>query len=107
MSLHLPRRLPSTALSLLLLVALVGFTTIYRNSEFYSFSNPARCHSISSEARVSHDIVDHQALLAEVVVADVPPLPAQRPSHDNADPLPVRRVALTVSPLRRPPPVPA
>jgi hypothetical protein len=99
------RSVLDAAVSLLLLVALLGFTTVYRNSPYYSFSNATRCRSISTETRLVDAGVADRTVLLGIGPEEVPPLPAAVPcGFAVASPFAAPPIALTVSPLRRPPP---
>ena len=99
------RRFTDAAVSLLLLVALLGFTTVYSNSPYYSLSNPTRCRSISHEVRPAHDVVAQDATLAVTAFAAAPPpTPIAHLRIAEPRPIAVQRLALNASPLRRPPP---
>ncbi len=98
------RRL-GTAEFLLLLLALVGFTAVYRNSPYYSLSNPARCHSISIEGRTGDVSVSDHAVPTAIVPVHPPALLAPRRGHAELASALIQTIALVVSPQRRPPPL--
>jgi hypothetical protein len=91
---------------LLLLLAIAGFSTLAKNSIYFSDSNPAHYINISSKMTVSHSpaAVHHPPLLP--VVRFVPPQPEiriAREVREEAPPIP--SIGVTVSLQHRSPPV--
>ena len=57
------RRLLRAAEMLALLLALVGFTAVHRNTRIFSFQSPTRCHSISTEGDSDTGLMDESCLV--------------------------------------------
>jgi hypothetical protein len=91
---------------LLLLVAIAGFATVAKNSQYYSKSNPAHYINISSKMKVtaSPAVID-RTLLRHVVrsIAPLPQVRIHRVVREEVPPLP--SIAVTVSLQHRSPPL--
>jgi len=92
---------------LLLLVAIAGFATLAKNSQYYSKSNPARYINISSKMKVAAvpAVVDRTPLLRhlEGFTLPLPQLHVTRVVRAETPPLP--SVGVTVSLQHRSPPI--
>jgi hypothetical protein len=100
------RRLGLKVGVLLLLVAIAGFSTLAKNSQYLSRSNPAHYINISSKMKVtaSPAVVDHAPLRHDArFVAPQPQVRLHRVEREEIPPLP--SIALTVSLQHRSPPV--
>lgn len=97
-------RLVSRTAAILLIAGLVVFTVIYRNSSSFSPANATRSWSLSIQDRTVP--ADHD-LAALPVAALFVPCPPPAPVIDQVDHIlvPAQRIALSVSPPHRPPPV--
>ncbi|MFZ3333225.1 MAG: hypothetical protein WA197_21480 [Candidatus Acidiferrales bacterium] len=92
--------------ALLLLVAIAGFATVAKNSQYYSKSNPAHYINISSKMKVtaSPAVMDRTPLRHEVrYIAPLPQLRIHRVVREEIPPLP--SIAVTVSLQHRSPPL--
>jgi hypothetical protein len=90
---------------LLLLVAIAGFSTLAKNSQYLSRSNPAHYVNISSKMKVtaSPAVVDHAPLRHDArFVAPQPQVRLHRVEREEIPPLP--SIAVTVSLQHRSPP---
>jgi hypothetical protein len=101
-----PRRASLKIGILLLLLAIAGFSTLAKNSIYFSNSDPAHFINISSKMTVSHSPapVDRAPLVP--VARFVPPQPSLRLAqilHEEAPPIP--SIGVTVSQQHRSPPV--
>jgi hypothetical protein len=100
------RRLGLKVGVLVLLVAIAGFSTLAKNSQYLSRSNPAHYISISSKMKVtaSPAVVDHAPLRHDArFVAPQPQVRLHRVEREEFPPLP--SIAVTVSLQHRSPPV--
>lgn len=90
----------------LLLLAIAGFSTLAKNSQYFSRSNPAHYINISSKMTVSHSpSVLHRAPL-HPVARFVPPQPATRTAQVVRDEIPaLPSIGVTVSLQHRSPPI--
>ena len=100
------RRLGLKVGVLLLLVAIAGFSTLAKNSQYLSKSNPAHYINISSKMKItaSPAVVDHVPLRHDArFVAPQPQVRLHRVEREEFPPLP--SIAVTVSLQHRSPPV--
>ncbi len=90
----------------MLLLAIAGFSTLAKNSQYLSRSNPAHYINISSKMTVSHlpVVIDRTPL--RPVARFIPPQPETRITHvvrEEIPPLP--SIGVTVSLQHRSPPI--
>lgn len=91
---------------LLLLVAIAGFATLAKNSQYYSKSNPAHYINISSKMKVTAaPVAMERTPLRHVVrfIAPQPQMRIHRVVREEIPPLP--SIAVTVSLQHRSPPL--
>jgi len=102
------RRAWLAGVAVCLAVALLSFTTIYRNTAAFSAANPTRCHSMSGEHGSVKALFtgDFGPLCAMAhYLAPTPPAAVELPVRPVDQPHPLQLLALAESPDRRPPPV--
>ena len=100
------RRLGLKVGVLLLLVAIAGFSTLAKNSQYLRNSNPAHYINISSKMKVtaSPTVIDRAPLLPVTrFVAPQPQMRVHRVVREEIPPLP--SIAVTVSLQHRSPPI--
>ncbi|MGD0429248.1 MAG: hypothetical protein ABSC10_21290 [Candidatus Acidiferrales bacterium] len=91
----------------MLLLAIAGFSTLAKNSQYFSRSNPAHYINISSKMKVSHlpVVIDRTPL--RPVARFIPPQPEMRIARMVEDEIPaLPSMGVTVSLQHRSPPVP-
>ncbi len=88
---------------LALLLALVGFTAVHRNTRIFSFQNPTRCHSISTEGDSDAGLRDESRLVEPVLAGATEPL---APLPAAFDALPALAFAESVAHCGSPQPLP-
>ncbi|MFY9528567.1 MAG: hypothetical protein WBC04_17565 [Candidatus Acidiferrales bacterium] len=90
---------------LLLLVAVVGLSTLAKHSQYLPNTNPARYVSISSKMNVAYSPAVLEPKPLRAVARIVPPQPSIGTSRrEEPEPPPIERMGLTVSLQRRSPP---
>jgi hypothetical protein len=96
-----------TTLAMVLVCALLVFTTVYRHSSGFSPATAARCHSLSTEHTAARTLFDGDfgplAILA-TTLTDITPVTAPAPVAPAPRVTAIPRPALIVAPFRRPPP---
>ena len=94
-----------TALVLLLLVAVVGLSTLAKNGQYLPKSDPVRHVFLSIKMDVAHASVVVLSDGLEPVARVAPPRPAVRVNGlEQFEATPVRRISVTVSMQHRSPP---
>jgi hypothetical protein len=102
-----PRRLCLKVGVVMLLLAIAGFSTLAKNSQYFSKSSPAHYLNISSKMTVGHSPVVIDRTPLRPVARFIPPQPDARITHvvrEEIPPLP--SIGVTVSLQHRSPPVP-
>jgi hypothetical protein len=101
-------RSAATAIQAVVLVlAFVGFTTVYRNSRCFSVANATRCSSLSGDHADAKSLFDSEFGPLEGMSVDGLVQPTlQAVSCPEPAPSDTEAVALTASPWHRPPPQP-
>jgi hypothetical protein len=90
----------------MLLLAIAGFSTVAKNSQYFSKSSPAHYLNISSKMMVGHSPVVIERTPLRPVARFVPPQPATRITHvvrEEIPPLP--SIGVRVSLQHRSPPI--
>ena len=101
-----PRRVYLKVAVVILLVAIAGFSTLAKNTQYYSGSNPAHYINISSKMKVSHlpVVIDRTSL--HPIVRFVPPQPEMRASRIVEEEIPaLPSIGVSVSLQHRSPPL--
>jgi hypothetical protein len=91
----------------MLLLAIASFSTLAKNSQYFSRSNPAHFINISSKMKVSHlpVVIDRTPL--RPVARFIPPQPETRTTHLVRAEIPaLPSIGVTVSLQHRSPPIP-
>jgi len=90
----------------MLLLAIAGFSTLAKNSQYFSRSNPAHYINICSKMKVSHSpvVIDRTSL--RPVARFIPPQPEMRIARMVEEEIPARpSIGVTVSLQHRSPPL--
>ncbi len=94
-----------TALVLLLLVAVVGLSTLAKNGQYYPRTNPVRHVSLSIKMNVAHAPIVILGDKLEPVARVAPPRSAVRITRlEQFEATPVQEISVTVSMQHRSPP---
>jgi hypothetical protein len=94
-----------TALVLLLLVSVVGLSTLAKDGQYFPTTTSARHVSLSTKMNVAHAPTLPSADKLRAVARIAPPPPAVRVTHlEQFETAPVQRISLTVSMQHRSPP---
>jgi hypothetical protein len=90
----------------MLLVAIAGFSTLAKNSQYFSRSNPAHYINISSKMTVSHSPAALDPAPLHPIARFVPPQPATRTAQVVREEIPaLPSIGVTVSLQHRSPPI--
>jgi hypothetical protein len=91
----------------MLLLAIAGFSTLAKNSQYLSRSNPAHYINISSKMKVSHLPVVIERTPLRPVARFIPPQPEMRTASVVQKEIPaLPSIGVTVSLQHRSPPIP-
>ncbi len=90
----------------MLLLAIAGFSTLAKNSQYFSRSNPAHYINISSKMKVSHLPVAMDQTPLRPIARFIPPQPEMRIARVLEEEIPaLPSVGVTVSLQHRSPPL--
>lgn len=90
---------------LLLLVSVVGLSTLAKDGQYFASTNPVRHASLSTKMRVTHAPIAISGDQLEPVARVAPPLPAARVTRlEQFETTPIQRISITVSMQHRSPP---